>query len=98
MADELIRRNAELGRTSANGGVWANVGGTAAYISSQQCRSCLIKVAGESDVTAFININGTATATCAELDTTWTPLPVANLSMVNVYSASSCAVMVIWRQ
>jgi len=97
MADELIRRNADLNRTSAGGGVLAiAVGTSAAFISSQQCRSCLIKAG--SLATTYIELDGTdATATCARLDETYVPLPVANLSVISLYATAANTVFIIWR-
>ena len=97
MADELLKRNAELDRTSGRAGiVTVHADTTAAFISSQQCRSCLIK--GSVIATCYVELDGTAaTATCARLDDTYIPLPIANLSMVNIYATATATVFVIWR-
>ena len=96
MGDELILRNVETNRVSASGGVLQIAAGAAAYISSQQCRGCLIK-ADSAATTIFVNIDGAATATCAKLDTTFVPLPVANLSCISLYAAAAATCYIIWR-
>jgi hypothetical protein len=57
----------------------------------------MVKVNSEADSTAYMNVDGTATATCAEIDSTWTPIPIASLSAINTYSAATVLVAVMWR-
>jgi len=97
MADELIRRNSDLSRTSSKWGILAKgVGTSAAFLSSQPCRSCLIR--GSTIATCYIEGDGTdATVTCARLNENYIELPVANLSLINVYATAAATVFVIWR-
>lgn len=95
MADEKIFQNLRLDLVSANVGGLQIVGGTAAYLSTQQCRSCLVACA--SNAAAFVNFNAAATATCLVLRQDYLPLPIPNLSIINVYAAAAVTVYVIWR-
>ncbi len=104
MADELIYQNTPVDLISKKAGVVLVEVSTSAALSSQPCRDVIIKVKAGSSI--WVNFDTTAAATTsfplvansalnmAELG----PLPIANLSMVNLFSAAAVTVFVLWRQ
>lgn len=103
MADEHIYRNTPTNVVSKEWGVAVWSAAAAAYVSSQQCKECWIITAPGNSV--FVNFDATATATNGIPISASTvhrqslgPLPISNLSVINIFPKSACTAWIIWRK
>lgn len=96
MADENIYWNTPTNIISRTfGALVIDIGTSAAYVSSQPCRGCLIKAGPVA--TVYINFNAAATNTCPQLDQSYIPLPISSLSAINILGTATATVHIIWR-
>lgn len=103
MSDENRYWNTDLGVVSKQCGVVVFSAAAAAYISSQPCKECWLRTKAGSS--CYIAIDATATATNGFPITGNSalnmhdlgPLPISNLSMINILPLAACTVWVLWR-
>lgn len=108
MADELIYGNTPTNQVSPVAGVVTISIAAATYVSSVPCKECWIKTKAASSAIFNINTPASATAGWPLVDATPVssvqgvcqigPIPIANLSMINLYAAAACTVWILWRQ
>ena len=103
MADEHKYWNTSLDVVSKQCGVAVFSAAAAAYVSSQPCKECWLRI--KSGNSAYIAIDATATATNGFPLTGNSalnmhdlgPLPISNLSMLNIFPVAACTVFIFWR-
>jgi hypothetical protein len=103
MGDEHKYWNTDLGVVSKQWGVVVISTDAAAYVSSQPCKECWIKTKAGNSV--YINIDNTATATngfplcgiSSQVMSEIGPLPMSNLSSLNLFPVAICTVFILWR-
>jgi len=103
VADEHKYWNTTRDTVSKQWGVVVISTDAAAYVSSQPCKECWIKTKAGSSV--YVTFDTTATATngfpltanssmnMAEIG----PLPISNLSIINLFPVALCTVYILWR-
>jgi len=103
MGNEHIYWNTPTDRVSKKWGVVVLSADAATYVSSQQCTEAWVRVKAGNSV--YIAIDGVATATngfplgtiSASNDTVG-PLPMSNLSSLNVLFLAASTAWILWRQ
>ena len=104
MADEHKYWNTTRDTVSKQWGVVVTSVAAATYLSSQPCKECLIRI--KSGNSAYINFDAAAAATVGFPLTGNSalnmhdlgPLPISNLSTINLFGVAVCTVWVLWRQ
>jgi|SRR3990167_6333876 len=103
MADEHKYWNTTRDTVSKQWGVVVISTDAAAYVSTQPCKECWIKTKAGNSV--YINIDATAAATngyplvgnSSQVMSEIGPLPISNLSALNLFPVAICTVFILWR-